>query len=152
VRRHPHDEINMTRARRYILNGFVALSLHLCVATVVLWIWSYQSPWGNSRQLSGSIGPNGGFDRVIDSNWKLWSNQGMLWIEPPHGVNHWDIPYWKIVVLWLISPAWQLIPWKVWSCRKNPVSLSLCPTCGYDLRATPDRCPECGKIPEKVKA
>jgi hypothetical protein len=35
---------------------------------------------------------------------------------------------------------------------ENPFNSGKCTACGYDLRATPDRCPECGHISENIKS
>lgn len=49
------------------------------------------------------------------------------------------VPYWFVVGLSLVLPAARL--GRVFARR---TAQGLCPACGYDLRATPERCPECG--------
>ncbi|HSZ54997.1 MAG TPA: hypothetical protein VK797_05010 [Tepidisphaeraceae bacterium] len=49
------------------------------------------------------------------------------------------VPCWPLVLAFLILPAyWLMIR------LRNKKREHSCPNCGYDLRATPDRCPECG--------
>lgn len=49
------------------------------------------------------------------------------------------IPYWAITLVSAVCPiAWLLT-------RRRTLKAGCCSRCGYDLRATPDKCPECGR-------
>jgi hypothetical protein len=58
------------------------------------------------------------------------------------------LPYYFLAVLTGLLPAVQA---RRWLRRRRRTKLRLCQRCGYDLRATPGRCPECGTSPA-VKA
>lgn len=51
------------------------------------------------------------------------------------------VPLWLPMLLFAMAPA----TWVLRRRRRNRRNdRGMCPSCGYDLRATPERCPECG--------
>lgn len=59
-------------------------------------------------------------------------------------------PAWTIILLLLIPPAMSV---RKWSLRRQAMRHGCCEHCGYDLRATPEKCPECGQpVPQKAEA
>lgn len=54
------------------------------------------------------------------------------------------VPHWFVAAV-LLTPS--VAAWGVARRRRRHFRQGRCPTCGYDLRATPERCPECGTAP-----
>lgn len=60
-------------------------------------------------------------------------------------------PYWFVIGLFAILPVIRFYRSRapridLDGLRRRQLGRPLCRACGYDLRATPDRCPECGTI------
>jgi hypothetical protein len=54
------------------------------------------------------------------------------------------IPYWFVLMLAGSCATLFWLPAYRRRVRRVRTARGLCPRCGYDLRATPERCPECG--------
>ena len=90
-----------------------------------------------------------GYD-ILDEDHRQWAI-GHPATPLAVGINRWGVrllmPTWAFVGATSICPlfwAWRLRQ------RRRDVGLHRCATCGYDLRATPERCPECGAVPGNI--
>jgi hypothetical protein len=72
--------------------------------------------------------------------------------EPTFGHGRLDyyvlVPHWVLCLLEIVLPA----AWLIHRPKSRRSLIGVCAKCGYDLRASKDRCPECGTpIPTGAK-
>ena len=166
--------------KRRIFNAIAVLSAVLCVGTVVLWVRGFTafdvlfwcSPKTNVTYYAGhrdgrcwlgwrqrAMADEPGFSyfsmrRTASSKIPEGSHRefaGVHWAgrsNPSIPELYLAVPALYVVVLLALLPIWAVYR----RVQTRQFSQGRCRNCGYDLRATPDRCPECGAVPEKLGA
>jgi hypothetical protein len=114
--------------------------------------WSYFEPGESIRAQLRALNPSPRFG----FEWQHHENQMPVLARRQTGtilrLDHFlmiSVPHWFVILLFGWVPVWAMI--RFYKSRRKK-GQGLCQVCGYDLRATPDRCPECGTIPANAPA
>jgi hypothetical protein len=101
-------------------------------------VWERPVSWrfstGDPRRLLAEIDGLG-----MTRDWHVAGLAVYAYTSPGIAATAWHIPLWLPALLLTIGPAARLL-----TLRRRSRS-GHCRRCGYDLRATPERCPECGR-------
>jgi hypothetical protein len=95
-----------------------------------------------SNRLNWRAFPRG----TTEMNWGF--RLGRSELTGPAAMGRGEEYWWVTVPCWSVCALTGTLP-VIWAHRrwKSRTKVGCCPSCNYDLRATPDRCPECGRVP-----
>ncbi len=157
------------RRRLLVIGGWV--SLLCCLAVLVLWVRSYLPEYMGMRASQGRLILIFGHPQWVDtfgpSNPRLDAESMIATARSISGgdlkTSDWRVMGFELIVAhtsWgftvLVIPFWFLfLPLAAVSVaifaihrrQERRARSNCCLKCGYDLRATPKRCPECGTVP-----
>jgi hypothetical protein len=82
-------------------------------------------------------------ERVAGTTVQRWKPFRVLrmGLTSPGSHTIYFVPIWVPTLVLTVPAVWLTRRWR------PPRAPGMCSTCGYDLRATPGRCPECGTVP-----
>jgi hypothetical protein len=106
-------------------------------------------PWTHPSVSSYVNYPHGPQKNGMSNVRWLWFYRGDQWTTDGPRISEYRL----IVRIWIIAALLSVAPVVfVWLVKRGRMrrTQGFCQQCGYDLRTTPDRCPECGAISPKL--
>jgi hypothetical protein len=106
------------------------------------WYWDHGATW------TGALGSDFIPGHALRFEWRR--DVQMLGIGYHHGTYdqyetwEFDLPYWALVAALAVAPSLAMATLLRRRRRLRRSGAGLCMECGYDLRASRERCPECG--------